>query len=61
MSTQQIVLDVKQVKPEALNIFYAHILRQCELAKQDPNIYQEYLNQRGGKENEKNRCNSRFK
>lgn len=46
MSTQQIVLDVKQIKPEALNIFYAHILRQCELAKNDPEIYQEYLNQK---------------
>lgn len=52
MNTQQIVLDVKQIKPEALNIFYAHILRQCELAKNDPEIYQEYLNQKkGGKEN----------
>ena len=46
MSTQQIVLDVKQIKPEALSMFYTHILRQCELAKNDPEIYQEYLNQR---------------
>ena len=57
MSTQQVTLDINQIKPEALNIFYAHILRQCELAKHDPEIYQEYLNsKKGGKENAKSRC-----
>lgn len=38
----QIVLDIKQIKPEALNIFYGHILRQCIMAKEDKNIMQEY-------------------
>ena len=60
MNTQQIVLDVKQIKPEALNIFYAHILKQCELAKQNTEIYQEYLEQKKKQEkqegNKKNLC-----
>lgn len=44
MYNQQFVLDINQMRVESLNIFYDHILKQCELAKQDPEIYQEYLN-----------------
>lgn len=40
---QQIKLDIKQIKPEAMNMFYAGLLQQIVIAKDDPGIYQEYL------------------
>ncbi|MFR1687964.1 MAG: hypothetical protein ACLSVX_12380 [Massilimicrobiota timonensis] len=52
MSTQQIVLDVSKVKPQALKMFYAHLLRQCELARQDEKLYQEYLKHKERENNE---------
>ena len=43
MSTQQLKLDIKQLKPESLNIFYGSLLQQIIYAKENTNIYQEYL------------------
>ncbi|MFQ6793752.1 MAG: hypothetical protein ACLRT4_13420 [Thomasclavelia sp.] len=35
--------DVKQIKPEALNLFYSHIIKTCHSAKKDKATYDEYL------------------
>lgn len=43
MSTQQLKLDIKQIKPESLNMFYGSLLQQIIYAKENTNIYQEYL------------------
>lgn len=51
MNTQQVKININQVRPEALNLFYAHIVRQCALAKENPDIYQEYLESRKEKQN----------
>lgn len=49
MSTQQqIRLDIKQIKPEAMNLFYAGLLQQIVIAKDDPELYQEYLESKKG-------------
>ena len=48
MNTQQIKLDIKQIKPEALNLFYADLLQQIVIARENPEIYQEYLNSKKG-------------
>lgn len=42
MNNQQIVLDINQIKPEALNVFYGHVLKQCSLAMEDESLMKEY-------------------
>lgn len=50
---QQIRLDIKQIKPEAMNLFYTGLLQQIAIAKDDPELYQEYLeSKKGVKEND---------
>lgn len=43
MNNQAIKFDIKQIKPEALNLFYSHIIKECHLARKDKEIYDEYL------------------
>lgn len=39
---QEFRLDINQVNPQALNLFYSHIVRQCALATEDKDIMKEY-------------------
>lgn len=47
---QQIKLDIKQIKPEAMNLFYAGLLKQIVIAKDDSELYREYLKLKKGSE-----------
>lgn len=47
MSTQSVKLDISQVRTEALKMFYGHVLKECIEAKNNKDLYQEYLEQKG--------------
>lgn len=47
---QQIKLDIKQIKPEAMNLFYESLLKQIVIAKDDPELCKEYLKLKKGSE-----------
>lgn len=50
ITQQQIRLDIKQIKPEAMNLLYESLLKQIVIAKDDPELCQEYLKLKKGSE-----------
>lgn len=50
ITQQQIRLDIKQIKPEAINLFYESLLKQIVIAKDDSELYREYLKLKKGSE-----------
>ena len=46
--SNEFTLDIKQIKPESMNLFYEHLLKVCAVAKSDPQIYQKYLESKKG-------------